>query len=64
MGRRCWSMSIIMAVGSKSKPCDALKAACDGLGIPYYVIGDAVQARRALNATAEGAAVAYEINKA
>lgn len=56
--------SVIMAVGSKSKPCDALKAACDGLGIPYYVIGDAVQARRALNATAEGATVAYKINKA
>ena len=39
-------------------------AACERLGIKYYVIGDAVQARRALNATAEGAAVAYEINKA
>lgn len=56
--------SVIMAVGSKSKPCDELKNACDKLSIPYFFIGDAVQARRALNATAEGAAVAYKINKA
>ena len=56
--------TVVTAVGARSKPCDELKAACERLGIKYYVIGDAVQARRALNATAEGAAVAYEINKA
>ena len=56
--------TVVTAVGARSKPCDELKAACERLSIKYYVIGDAVQARRALNATAEGAAVAYEINKA
>lgn len=55
--------SVIMSVGSKSRPCDELKDVCGSLGIKYYIIGDALQARRALNATAEGAAVAYEINK-
>lgn len=52
-----------MSVGAKSRPYDELKEACDRLGIKYYVIGDAVRARRALNATSEGAAVAYDINK-
>ncbi len=53
--------SVVMAVGSKSRPTTELENACKELNIRYFVIGDAVQARRALNATAEGAAAAYQI---
>ena len=55
--------SIVTAVGARSRKTDELTAVCEKLGIPCKVIGDAVQARRALNATADGAAVAYEINQ-
>lgn len=33
--------TVVTAVGARSKPCDELKAACERLGIKYYVIGDA-----------------------
>lgn len=36
-------------------PVAGFDAACERLGIPYYVIGDAKQARRAIDATAEAA---------
>lgn len=55
--------SVVMAVGARSRATTELTAACDELNIPYFVIGDAVKARRALNATGEGAEVAYKINK-
>ncbi len=53
--------SVVMAIGSRSRSTDALKEKCEALGIEHYVIGDAVKARRALNATAEGAEIAYKI---
>jgi 2,4-dienoyl-CoA reductase-like NADH-dependent reductase (Old Yellow Enzyme family)/thioredoxin reductase len=46
---------VVIAVGSRSVDHAALDAACERLGIPFYVIGDAKQARRAIDATAEGA---------
>ena len=54
---------IVMAIGSRSRDTSALVKACEDNGVKYYIIGDAVKARRALNATGEGAAAAYEINK-
>lgn len=53
--------SVVMAVGAKSRPTAELEEACKANNIRCFVIGDAVKARRALNATAEGAAVAYQI---
>lgn len=49
--------SVVMAVGSKSRPSGELQAVCERLGIPAHVIGDAQQARRALNATADAARI-------
>lgn len=45
---------VVMAIGSKPRPSDDLKAACEQAGIPYYVVGDALAAPRlALNAIHE-----------
>ena len=49
--------TLVVAVGTTSRPTDALVAKCEELGIPYDVIGDAKQPRMAIDATAE----AYEI---
>lgn len=53
--------SVVVAVGAKSRSVEALRAKCGEKNIPCHVIGDAVRARRALNATAEAAAVARAI---
>ncbi|GAA0722366.1 FAD-dependent oxidoreductase [Clostridium malenominatum] len=53
--------SVIIAIGAKSRNCDDIKAYCEENKIPYYIIGDALRARRALNATAEAAEVARKI---
>lgn len=45
--------SVVMAVGSRSLNIEDLKTACEKDGIAYEVIGDAKQARRALNAIEE-----------
>lgn len=55
--------SVVMAVGAKARPSQELQDVCKDMGIRVQVIGDAQQARRALNATADGAAAAYTINK-
>jgi len=45
---------VVMAIGSKPRPSDNLKTACERAGIPYYVVGDALAAPRlALNAIHE-----------
>lgn len=54
--------SIVTAVGARSRSTAVLTEACEKRGIPFKVIGDAVRARRALNATGEGAEAAYCIN--
>jgi len=53
--------SVVIAVGAKSRTSEALAAYCKEKNIPYHIIGDAVSARRALNATAEAAQVARAI---
>ncbi|MEG0506664.1 MAG: FAD-dependent oxidoreductase [Longicatena sp.] len=53
--------SIVMAVGSRSNDSSSLIEACNTANIPYYVIGDARKARRALNAIEEGFQCALEI---
>lgn len=50
--------SVVMAVGAKARAHQALNDTCDRLQIPYHIIGDAKQARRALQAIHEGFAVA------
>jgi len=52
---------VVMAVGSASNDITALKCYCDGRGIPYYVIGDAKQARKMIDAVAEAAQIARSI---
>lgn len=53
--------SVVVAVGAKSRSVESLKTECENKQIPCHVIGDAVRARRALNATAEAEAVARAI---
>lgn len=46
--------SVVLAVGSVSRDSSALREACESAGIEFTVIGDAKQARRAIDAVAEG----------
>lgn len=46
--------SVIMAVGARPNNNVQIVEICDQLKIPYHIIGDAKQARRALNAIHEG----------
>ena len=52
---------VVMAVGSRACDKNPLTTFLTAKNIPYHVIGDAVQARRALNAIWEGAEVARTI---
>ena len=52
---------VILAVGAKSNPVQELKEACEKRNIPCHVVGDAVKARRALNAIHEAFHVARTI---
>ena len=45
----------VSAVGARSRSTKELEQAARSMGIPWFVIGDAAKARRALNATAEAA---------
>lgn len=53
--------SVVVAVGAKSRPVKDIQEKCEAAHIPCHIIGDAVRARRALNASAEAAAVARAI---
>ncbi|NMA85497.1 MAG: FAD-dependent oxidoreductase [Epulopiscium sp.] len=53
--------SVVIATGSKSRTSHDITAYCDNNDIPHYTIGDALRARRALNATAEAVDVARKI---
>lgn len=53
--------NVIVAIGAKSRSTEDLCNKCKEKNIPCHVIGDAVRARRALNATAEAGAVARSI---
>lgn len=53
--------SVVMAAGARSLPNEEIRSACEELGIPYHVIGDAVKPRRALDAVAEGVETALAV---
>lgn len=54
---------VIMAVGSKSNDSTDLKAKCEELGIPYYIVGDASSPRLCLNAIQDAYNAVLDINK-
>lgn len=45
--------SVVAAIGARSRDFDNIKVYCEEQEIPVHVIGDALRARRALNAVAE-----------
>ncbi|MNN69930.1 2-enoate reductase FldZ [compost metagenome] len=52
---------VVIAVGSRARNNNTLVDYLDQKHIPYHIIGDAVKARRAINAIWEGAEVARKI---
>jgi 2,4-dienoyl-CoA reductase-like NADH-dependent reductase (Old Yellow Enzyme family)/thioredoxin reductase len=53
--------SVVLAVGARSRPTQGLQDRAAQLGIPCYVIGDAKEARRAIQAIHEATEVALAI---
>ena len=53
--------SVVMAVGAKARDHEALVQACESKQLPYHIIGDAKQARRALQAIAEAHEIARQL---
>ncbi|QUL53431.1 FAD-dependent oxidoreductase [Paenibacillus tritici] len=53
--------SVVVAIGAKSRNFEDINNYCDEHSIPCHVIGDAVSARRALNAVAEANEIARAI---
>ncbi len=53
--------TVVIAVGAKSRSTQEILEACEQMGIPCHVVGDAVKARRALNAIHEAFTVARKI---
>lgn len=53
--------SVVVAIGARSRNFDALSKYCQEKNIPCHVVGDAVRARRALNAVAEASETARRI---
>lgn len=53
--------SVVVAIGARSRNFDNVSKYCEDKGIPCHVVGDAVRARRALNAVAEASEVARKI---
>lgn len=53
--------SVIVAIGAKSRNFDDISKYCEDKNIPFHAVGDAVRARRALNAVAEASEVARVI---
>ena len=52
---------VVAAIGSQSRDFKEIEAYCEAQELDYYVIDDALEPRRALEATAEGAALARSI---
>lgn len=50
--------SVVVAIGARARSVEVIQNKCEHENIPCHIIGDAVRARRVLNATAEAAAVA------
>ncbi|MNV93800.1 NADH oxidase [compost metagenome] len=53
--------SVVVAIGAKSRNYENLHTFCEEQHIPIHVIGDALQARRALNAVSEAHEIARMI---
>ncbi len=53
--------SVIVAIGARARSFDNISKYCEEKGIPCHVAGDAVRARRALNAVAEANEIARKI---
>lgn len=53
--------SIVVAIGAKSRNFEHISDYCEQMGIPCNAVGDAVRARRALNAIAEASNLARSI---
>jgi 2,4-dienoyl-CoA reductase-like NADH-dependent reductase (Old Yellow Enzyme family)/thioredoxin reductase len=53
--------SVVVAIGARSRSFDNISTYCEEKGIPCHAAGDAVRARRALNAVAEANAIARSI---
>jgi NADPH-dependent 2,4-dienoyl-CoA reductase/sulfur reductase-like enzyme len=53
--------TVVIAVGTVSRPYDNIQRFAEDNSIPFYVIGDAKKARKAINAIAEAAEVARVI---
>lgn len=53
--------SVVVAIGAKSRNYEGLQHFCNEHDIPVHVIGDALRARRALNAVSEAHEVARMI---
>ena len=52
---------VVVATGTASKGYEDITEYCEETQIPHYVIGDAVKARRAIDAIAEAAEIARAI---
>jgi len=52
---------VIIAVGARSRSSEEIINCCKNNGIPTYVVGDALRARRALNAIHEAFHAAFEV---
>ena len=50
---------VVIAVGTKSRSTEDIAKACEDRNIPYYIVGDAKRARRALDAIHE----AFEVSR-
>ncbi len=46
---------VVTAAGAESRDYSDLEQKCQAMGIPFFVMGDALEARRALEANAEAA---------
>lgn len=53
----------VIAVGARSRDGSALKEVCSRIGCGYFEVGDAVKARRAINATREAFDIAMSFDK-
>ncbi|WP_150266220.1 FAD-dependent oxidoreductase [Paenibacillus tepidiphilus] len=53
--------AVVVAIGARSRSYDEIRSYCAEHGIPCHVIGDAVRARRALDAVAEANEIARAI---
>ncbi|WP_026881578.1 FAD-dependent oxidoreductase [Clostridium akagii] len=52
---------VVVSIGARSRNFDNISKYCEEKGIPCHAIGDAVRARRALNAVAEASELARKI---